>query len=183
MRRRAIFSAIIAVLALPSGLSAKEQILCTRVGGPDVVITLGARKQFGHVLNCISGNFTVDLTPCAPDGGYGLSAGTGSAPLVAIVDRWQDYISHLGGVTGNWTNDHEIRFSGGFNSPASNTTVNQNRASVGLPPIPGGDKIPDNQGYQEHWSFTVSRLTGEATLKEKDKASFTYTCRKAKAAL
>jgi hypothetical protein len=156
--------ALVATLALPITTSAREQILCTHPGKPDVVITLGATRQFGRTLNCISGDFIADLTPCAPDGAYGLSAGTGSAPLVAVVNRWQDYMTHLGGVTSNFINDHEIYFSAGFNSPLSNTTINQNRAAVGLPPIAGGDKIPDTGGYKEHWSFSLSRLTGKAEL-------------------
>ena len=178
-----VVAAFIAMVVLPTALSAKEQILCNHAGKPDVVITLGAREQYGRMLNCISGNFTVDLTPCAPDGGYGLSAGTGSAPLVAIVDRWQDYMSHIGGVASNFTNDHTIYFSGGFNFPASDATINQNRANVGLPPIPGGDKIPDGQGYREAWSFTLSRLTGKAELKEKGKSVLKYNCKEANAIL
>ena len=175
--------ALIAIVGLPTAPSAKEQILCKHAEKPDVVITLGARRQFGRTLNCISGNFIVDLTPCAPDGSYGLSAGTGSAPLVAIVDLWQDYMTHLGGVTSNFTNDHKIYFSGGFNSPLSNTTINQNRASNGLPPIPDENKIPEGQGYGELWSFTLSRLTGNAVLRVKDKVDFTYDCKKTKAIL
>jgi hypothetical protein len=178
-----VAAALIAMVVLPTTPSAKEQILCNHTGKPDVVITLGASKQFGRILNCISGDFIVDLTPCAPDGGYGLSAGTGSAPLVAIVDRWQDYVTHIGGITSNFTNDDSIHFSGGFNSPASDATINQNRASVGLPPIPGGDKVPEGQGYREFWSFTLSRLTGNAELKEKGKSVLTYKCRKANAIL
>lgn len=178
-----VATAFIAMVVLPTTLCAKEQILCSHTGRPDVVITLGANKQFGRILNCISGDFIADMTPCAPDGGYGLSAGTGSAPLIAIVDRWQDYATHTGGIASNFTNAHSISFSGGFNSPTSDTTINQNRASAGLPPIPGGDKVPEGQGYEEFWSFTLSRLTGKAELKEKGKPVLTYNCRKANAIL
>jgi hypothetical protein len=174
---------LIAILSLPVMATAKEQILCEIAGKPNVVITLGAKRQFGRMLNCISGDFIVDLTPCAPNQGFGLSAGTGSAALVAVVNRWQDYATHLGGVTGNFVNDHEIYFSGGFNSPRSDTTINQNRASIGMPPIPGGDKVPDGQGYRELWSFSLSRLTGKAELKQKDKSDIEFSCRAAKAIL
>lgn len=150
---------IVVTSALPITTSAKELILCSHPGQSDVVITLGAIRQFGRTLNCISGDFIVDITPCAPDGAYGLSAGTGSAALVAVVNRWQDYMTHIGGVTNNFFNDHEIYFSAGFNSPQSSTTINENRAAVGLPPVAGGDKIPDGQGYNELWSFSLSRLT------------------------
>jgi hypothetical protein len=164
--------------------SAKEEILCRHPGKHEVVITLGATRQFGRVLNCISGDFIVNLTPCAPDGAYGLSAGTGSAALVAIVDRWQDYTTHVGGVASNFTNDHEIYFSAGFNFPSSNKTINEYRAETGSPPIDGGDKAPDiQQGYKESWSFSLSRLTGEAELKQENTPAITYGCRKAKAIL
>jgi hypothetical protein len=182
MRKQAAL-ALFAILALPVTATAKEQILCENAGKPNVVITLGAKRQFGRILNCISGDFIADLTPCAPDQGFGLSAGTGNAALVAVVDRWQDYATHLGGVTGNFVKGHEIYFSGGFNSPKSDTTINQNRASVGMPPIPGGDKIPDDEGYQELWSFSLSRLTGKAELKQKDKSNIAFSCRAAKAIL
>jgi hypothetical protein len=85
---------LIAILYLPVMATAKEQILCEIAGKPNVVITLGAKRQFGRILNCISGDFIVDLTPCAPNQGFGLSAGTGSAALVAVVNRWQDYATH-----------------------------------------------------------------------------------------
>jgi hypothetical protein len=183
MNNKLIIFAFVAAAVLPSTLSAKEQILCTHAGAHDVIVTLGASRQFGRTLDCIAGDFIADMTPCAPSGGYGMSAGTGSAPLIGIVDRWQDYLSHVGGVTGTFTNDRQIYFSGGFNAPVSNRTINQNRESVGLPPVPGGDRVPQGQGYQELWTFSVNRLTGNAILKRKDTPPFDYTCRKAKAIL
>jgi hypothetical protein len=36
-----------------------------------------------------------------------------------------------------------------------------------------------NAGYRENWSFTLSRLTGTAELKDDDKPVVTYTCGKA----
>jgi hypothetical protein len=177
-------AAAAASVTIPITASAKEQILCRHPGKHEVVITLGATRQFGRVLNCIDGDFIVNLTPCAPDGAYGLSAGTGSVPLVAIVDRWQDYATHDGGVASNFTSGHEIYFSGGFNVPPFNKTINEYRAEVGSPPIDGGDKVPDiQQGYKESWSFSLSRLTGEAELKQENTPAITYSCRKAKAIL
>jgi len=82
----------------------------------------------------------VDMTPCAPDGAYGLSAPTGSAELVGVVDRWQDYTNHSGGVVSHFANSETIYFTGGFNSP--------------------------DTGLTDKWSFTVNRLTGHAELKE-----------------
>src|SRR3954452_18660606 len=97
---------------LPTPLFAREQILCQTTGQPNVIITLGSQTKYGRVLNCIAGDFVYDMTPCAPDGGFGISYPTGSAGLAGIVDRWQDYANHLGGIAGNFTNDHEIYFSG-----------------------------------------------------------------------
>ena len=134
-------------------------------------------------MNCISGDFIVELTPCAPNSEFGLSAPTGGATLVGTVERWQDYTTHFGGVSGNSIDDHGMFFSGGFNSPSSDNMINQNRASVGLPPLPDGNKIPEGQGYEQLWSFSINRLTGKAILKEKSKADTVYTCKKAKAIL
>ena len=119
-----------------------QTILCQRAGLADTVkITLGALKQFNRMLDCITGKFVTDMTPCAPNGGYGLSAPTGGADLVGIVDRWQDYAEHLGGVVSHFADGDTIYFAGGFNSP-------------------------DNGGLTDKWSFTVNRLTGKAELKE-----------------
>jgi hypothetical protein len=100
-----------------------------------------------------------------------------------VVDRWQDYVDHLGGVTGHFTNDHQIYFSGGFNSPISSLTINQNRAQVGLPPIPNGGRLPEGQGYKEKWSFSVNRLTGKAEFKDTKGTQASYQCARRKAIL
>jgi hypothetical protein len=119
----------------------KQVILCQRAGSPDTVITLGASTQFNRTLDCITGDFVADMTPCAPNGAYGLSAPTGSAELVGVVDRWQDYANHSGGVVGHFANADTIYFSGGFN-------------------------WPDNGGLTDKWSFTVNRATGHAELRK-----------------
>jgi len=122
-----------------------------------VKITLSAMRKFSSTLNCISGSFVADMTPCAPNGGFGLSYPTGQASLSRVVMRWQDYGDHMGGVVGNHVNGQEIVFSGGYMSP--------------------GD------GYHSGWLFTVDRLSGTATLKTfKDEIQGTkdgvaqYTC-------
>jgi len=137
--RTKVLTCLLALTTTPA--LAKELILCRRAGSPDTVITLQASTQFNRTLDCIAGNFVTDMTPCAPNGAYGLSAPTGSAELVGTVDRWQDYADHLGGVVSHFVNADTIYFSGGFNSP-------------------------NNGGLTDNWSFTVNRLTGHAELKE-----------------
>jgi hypothetical protein len=106
-----------------------------------------AMTKLGRSLDCIAGDFAADLTPCAPNGAYALSAGTGSASIVKIVDRWQDYMYHSGGVTSHFAGS-QIHFGGGF---------------VG-------------SSHEEAWSFTVSRLTGVGELKQPSKPTMSYTC-------
>lgn len=93
------------------------------------------------------------MTPCAPDGGFGLSAPTGSASLVAVVNRWQDYADHSGGVVGHYVTTDKLSFSGGFNGLSG--------------------------GYKEEWTFVASRVTGSAELRQKDKAPVEFACNKA----
>lgn len=133
--------------------SAKSLLLCKAPGQHDVTISLQDRQFRGQTLDCISGDFVSDLTPCAPPGGYGLSAPTGSAPLGQVVNRWQDYGNHSGGVVGHYVTTDKMAFSGGFHFPGS--------------------------GYKEVWSFTASRLTGAADLVREGKPPVTYMCSKA----
>jgi hypothetical protein len=137
---------------------AKEFIECDAPNIHDAVITIDAKEECGRALNCISGEFVSDLTPCAPNGGYGISAGTGSAPLVGIVGRWQDLSNHIGGVTESYVDDTRIYFWAGF--------------------------APD---LTESWSFTVNRLTGKAQLQWKRDVydrpinkTITFVCKKTK---
>lgn len=144
---------LLLILFFPTFSFAAEKILCKqRHGGPDVVITLSEFKKFDRTFNCISGKFVSDSSGCAPDGAFGLHAPTGGAELVEVVDRWQDYTDHLGGITSNFVTGEKIYFSGGFNSPSS--------------------------GYKDAWNFTVSRLTGEAQLAESDGEKSLYSCQK-----
>jgi len=148
---------IIAALCVTTVVEAKDIIRCVSRNASDVVLTLNAQRMLKRKVNCISGEFVVDMTPCAPDGAFGLSSPTGSASLVKIVDRWQDYGDHFGAVTSHYITEKEISFSGGFMS--------------------SGD------GYTDHWSFTANRLTGVAKLKvekgQPGEGEFTYTCSKA----
>ena len=118
-----------------------------------MVITLDAGRFAGRSLNCIKGQFVSDMTPCAPSGGFGLSAPTGTAALVKIVDRWQDHVAHDGGVVGATVTPLAISFTGSF--------------------------IFDTK-VDELWSFSVDRISGAGELKESDKAATKYECERVK---
>lgn len=124
--------------AIPSAAIAGPIIRCENSKAEAVTISLSASKKFGVTLHCIDGDFIADLTPCAPHGGYGLSAPTGSSGLVGIVWRWQDYGNHLGGIVSANVNRTAIYFDGGFY---------------------GG-----NQSWSNQWNFTVDRLSGKGEL-------------------
>jgi hypothetical protein len=145
-------------LVVASGVAAtaspKEMILCRHQGSGDVVITIDDRQFANRTLDCISANFISDMTPCAPVGGFGLSAPTGSAALVGIVDRWQDYGDHLGGVTSHSMDSHQIAFNGGF--------------------------MGSQSGLKLLWAFSISRLTGIGELKQPKQETVLYTCASAK---
>lgn len=149
--RLAWAAALAAFLASPA--AARSLILCKSPGQHDVVVSVQDRSFRGQVLNCIAGDFIADMTPCARPGGFGLSAPTGSADLVALVSRWQEYGTHDGGIAGHWITASEMGFAGGFNTR--------------------------DKGFVEHWSFVASRLTGKAVLTVKDKPPLTYSCAKA----
>jgi hypothetical protein len=149
----AAFLSMLSVLSPSSASGADKLILCVSSKANDVVISIGSDEVFGQSVSCIAGDFAVDITPCAPDGAYALSAPTGSAAIVEIVDRWQDYGDHIGGVTSHFVSDDEIYFEGGFMGPES--------------------------GYSESWHFSTSRLTGRGELWVAD-VETSYECSLAK---
>lgn len=146
--------ALMLSLVATSPAFARTVILC-RGAGQEAVITLEDRKAFGRTLDCVSGPFVADMTPCAPNGEFGLSAPTGSASLVKVVKRWQEYGDHLGGVAGHFATKDKLNFNGGFNSP--------------------------DGGFKEQWSIDVNRLTGVAVLKQEGKQDIKMACGKAEA--
>ena len=124
--------------------------MCKAEGKREVVITLRDGTAFGHTLDCIHGDFIVDMTPCPPDGGFSMSAPTGSAEIVGIAMRWQDYTNHLGGVVGHSMNRESVYFDGGFMSLDS--------------------------GLHRLWHFEVSRLTGIGKLVVVSKPEVNFDC-------
>jgi hypothetical protein len=145
--------ALMLAMSIGASASAKTIILCKGQSHSDVVITLDDHRAFNHTLDCISGDFIADMTPCAPAGGFGLSAPTGSAALVGVVMRWQDYGDHSGAVTSHTVSADRIYFDGG---------------------------VMGTGGMKMDWSFWVSRLTGEGTLHHEGKPNVAYTCGPAK---
>jgi hypothetical protein len=101
-------------MALAAPVDKPMHLLCKGDDTDNLYVHLNSNKQFGHILSCVSGLFIVDMTACAPNGGYGLSAPTGSAALVSVVMRRQDYQRHLGGVTGFTRQGDDVTFTGGF---------------------------------------------------------------------
>ncbi len=95
-----------------------EQIRCVAQGESPVSISLKSQRYAGRDLSCISGSFVAGLTPCAPLKAFSLSAPTGPAAIVGVVDRWQDYAKHDGGVVGYFKSHTTIAFTGGFNTPS-----------------------------------------------------------------
>src|SRR4051794_35761392 len=89
---------------------AGEIIRCATKGKPEVVMSLNSERvrpvldRVTKVVSCIEGEFIEDMTPCATNGGFGLSYPTGAASLASIVNRWQDAHGHFGGVVGHFAN-------------------------------------------------------------------------------
>jgi hypothetical protein len=133
-----VIAATVAFAGTQSSLAAPKFILCQATDLEDVVLELESRTHEDKTLSCLSGAFITDMTPCAPDGGFGLSAPTGGAALVDVVFRWQDYMNHVGGVMSFASSPSVYHFEGGFAGP--------------------------DTGLRPAWSFLVNRLTGEGKL-------------------
>ena len=139
----------VALMAVASPARA-EQIRCTAPGESPVSISLKSQRYAGRDLSCISGSFVTGLTPCAPTKAFSLSAPTGPAAIVGVVDWWQDYAKHDGGVVGYFKSHTTIAFTGGFNTPSI--------------------------GYKDDWSFTVDRHTRVGTLVRKGGPKVVFAC-------
>lgn len=147
-----VLRSLLLLTALSGAATAGPIIDCQSPDADPIRLRLDADTFEGQSLSCIDAPFIADMTPCAPNGGWGLSAPTGTAALVGVVDRWQEYSDHLGGVIGFWATDTRIHFSGGFNSPG--------------------------QAMGDPWDFDIDRITGGASLTLSDKAAVAYTCGK-----
>lgn len=102
-------------LAPKKVLSIETLIGCENSEGDRlVVVEFEAQKFEGRALNCVSGPFVVDMSGCAPDGAWTLHSPTGLAHIERVVDRWQDYGTHTGGIVHHWISASAIHFSGNF---------------------------------------------------------------------
>ena len=142
---------------MPISANAQTIIQCDRKGSESVTIELNAKQEFGAILHCIGGDFQLEGETCAPNGGFGLAAPTGSGKLVMIVFRWQDYIGHVGPITGANIYNTQINFHGGYQSGSN---------------------------WSDRWDFQVDRITGVGILKVDNgpsrplKVKARYFCRK-----
>lgn len=132
-----------AILCSSPANAAVDILRCTSKDRPEITITIGERK-LNRLVACIAGEFVVDMTPCAPNHGYGLSYPTGSASLSKIVDRWQDYGDHFGGVASFNANPAQMSFTGGWM---------------------GSD------GMTTNYTFVIDRTTGKADLEATDQST------------
>ena len=69
---------------------------CKSATGEDFTIELFGESAFGR-MHCVKGLMIVDMTPCAPDGGWGLSYPTGTAGIAEVTPMWAVAARHFGG--------------------------------------------------------------------------------------
>lgn len=69
---------------------------CKSEKGEDFTIELFSPSPAGP-LHCVSGLLIPDMTPCAPDQGWGLSYPTGAANLASVTTLWAEADRHYGG--------------------------------------------------------------------------------------
>lgn len=143
-------------LLLPSSAVASSIIQCDGAAGSPVRVILNATSRFGTAVNCIEGDFPTEGEACAPDGGFGLAAPTGSGSLVRIAQRWQDYIGHIGPIYGVNISDTLIAFTGGYQGVSK---------------------------WSDQWLFNVDRTTGAGAFSiidphtQRYKLRARFTCR------
>lgn len=86
----------IAVAFAQDGVPKPTLLSCRSDSGEDFTIELFSETSFG-AMHCVSGLMIVDMTPCAPDGGWGLSYPTGSAGIADVTSMWAVAADHFGG--------------------------------------------------------------------------------------
>lgn len=69
---------------------------CKSTEGEDFNIDLFSQTEFGP-MHCVHGLPIADMTACAPDGGWGLSSGSGLADVSEITSSWSYAYDHSSG--------------------------------------------------------------------------------------
>ncbi len=149
-----ILSAVLAVLPFCSnaqGAGTEGVILCQGKEDSRLIVELWKPSTFGEPVHCIRADFIDDMTPCAPNGGWGLSEDTPSAELVAITSDWRTAHKHTAGKVTAIAGPRGIRF-------------NAQR----------GEGVGNNLSYE--WKFSLQRLTGAALWYNGDGQKSAYTC-------
>jgi hypothetical protein len=131
-------------------VTSQGTVLCEDLIGQSFTVNFSEFQRFSHSFNCISGDFVVDISGCAPDGAFSLHRPTGSAEIVGVVDRWQDYAQHFGPIMSHYNTKNEIYFAGGFNG--------------------------SGEGYKQNWNVEINRLSGVAVL-DWHNVRASYICR------
>lgn len=111
MKRVFIATMLFMSMATPNFAATAKNLVCEGGDHSEVHVHIDAEKRYKHLLSCIDGPFVVDMTACAPDGGYGTSYPTGAADLSGVVMRWQD-LSTTGGVTSYVNTSGRMHFDG-----------------------------------------------------------------------
>jgi hypothetical protein len=119
--------------------SGPSVIICTNDIGNEVLVETWKDSRFSEPLHCIHGNFVYDLTPCAPQGGWGLSSGFGRAGLSEVTQNWQTASNWPNGKVSAMVGALKITFKGGF-----------------------GEGLLGSEEHQ--WTFEIDRETGGGTL-------------------
>ena len=152
--KRMILCALLA--AAPHGVSAgsavnEESFRCDSEDGSAVVVRLWKPSGFNEPLHCLQADFIVGMTPCAPNGGWGLSSDTTGAELTEITSDWKTAHEHQAGKVTAISGPRAVMF-------------NAQR----------GKGIGNNLSYE--WKFSVQRRTGEAVWASRDGKKRAYRC-------
>ena len=150
---KGLFAGLISI-ALPTNAFSHDYtslIECKSDNASPILIELWKPSEVENLLHCVNGDFIVDMTPCAPDGGWGLSRGTGLADLSEVTSSWQEAHDHTSGKLSAWVGMTSIKF-----------TANH------------GEGIVDANSFL--WELTLDRVTGEAELKDSMREVRFYSC-------
>ena len=137
-----------------NNIQIKGSVLCSSDYGTDIKVNFSEFTAGDELVNCIRGDYFPDITPCAPENGYGLSPPTGGHQMIRAERNKAEADLHHGPIVHHTVSDQEINFVGGFND--------------------FGGKL------SKSWDFTIDREGGTAKLNLVDDPrgrEFFYNCR------